>query len=132
MDSLKQLFREEEIQEIIKKEEKIVLHDKNKIREVIRVIADQKCNHKELRNIIMTYPEVLLRDAEELKELIYNLKGYGVLNLNKTFDNYPYILGKYPYEIDSFIYQKQKEGTSEKEMIRILEEEPYQIEMTSK
>lgn len=132
MDSLKQLFREEEIQEIVQKEAKIALHDKNKIREVIKLIADQKCNHKELRNIIMTYPDVLLRNADEIKELIYELKGYGVLNLNKTFDNYPFILGKYPYEIDSFIYQKQKEGTTEKEIIRILEEKPYLIEMTSK
>ena len=33
------------------------------------------------------------------------------------------------YEIDTFFFQKMKEGLEEKEIVKILEEEPYKIEL---
>ena len=129
MDILKQLFRENEILELLKKEKKIFYQDKEIIRRILKILADQKCNNKELRNIILTNPAVLLLDPDELEELIYKLKEYGVLYLNKSFDNYPYLLNKKAYEIDTFFFIKQKEGLKDEEIIKILEEEPYLIEV---
>ncbi len=129
MDILKQLFRDQEINIILEQIPNIKKHNKENISKIIKLLADQKCNNKELRNIILTNPDVLLKNPEDIEELIYKLKEYNVLHLNKSFDNYPYLLNLKPYEIDTFIFLKQKEGLKEEEIIKILEDEPYLIEI---
>ena len=132
MDSLKQLFREREIEELVEQNKEIKVRKKEDIRRILKLLADQKCTNKELRNIIKINPFVLTRNPDALEELIYKLKEYKVLHVNKVFDCYPYITNKYAYEIDTFFFIKQKEGLDDKEIIKILEEEPYQIDMTTK
>ena len=131
MDCLKQLFRDTEIEMMLEENPDIQYQDKNSIRRIIKLLADQKCNHKVLRNILQTNPSLLTRDPDELEELIYKLKEYGVLLLNKAFDLDPFLTNKNAYEIDSFVFMKQKEGLTEDEIIRIIQEEPYLLEMTS-
>ena len=131
MEVLKQLFRDNEIEKLKEDNSNLVYLSSEDISKVIRVLANQKCNNRVLRKIIMTYPDILNRNVDDLEDLIYKLKEYNVLHFDKAFDNYPYLLNKQPYEIDSFFFVKQKEGLSDDEIIKILEEEPYKIEMTS-
>ena len=131
MDSLKQLFRDIEIEELIEQNPEIRLRKKEDIRQILKLLSDQKCNHRVLRYIIMTNPFVLTRDPHELEELIYKLKEYQVIHLDKVFEGDPYITSKNTFDVDSFFFVKQKEGYSNQDIIKILEEQPYQIEMTS-
>ena len=130
MDILRQLFRMDEIEKLTKENSWLKNISKEHIKKILKVLSDQKCNNKELRNIILTNPDVLQKDPDELEELIYKIKEYNVIHLNKTMNNYPYILNKKAYEIDTFIFLKQKDGLTEEEMIRLLENEPYKIDMT--
>lgn len=131
MDCLKQLFRDSEIEKLLEQNPDIQYCKKEDLRKIIKLLADQKCNHKELRNILQTNPFLLTRNPDELEELIYKLKEYGVLLLNQVFDLDPFLTNKNAYEIDSFFFVKQKEGLTDDEIIKLIQNEPYLLEMTS-
>ena len=129
MEILRQLFNEEEIEDLIKVEEEIKYLPKEQVRKVLKFLSTQNCTNQMMRNIINTYPQVLLRPIEELEDLNNKLEDYGIKNRHLIFDKYPYFLMKEGYEIDTFFFQKMKEGLEEKDIIKILEEEPYKIEL---
>ena len=131
MDILRQLFREEEIKRLIKENDWLKIISKEQVRDIIKTLSDEKCNNRVLRNIIITYPEVLRKDVDELKELIYVLKGYEIIHLENLFDEYPFFLKKKAYEVDNFFFIKQKEGHKNNEIKKILEDTPYMIDVTS-
>ncbi|MBR3210591.1 MAG: hypothetical protein IKF71_01480 [Bacilli bacterium] len=130
MDSLKQLFRDGEVEQIISQNPEIKIRNKEDIRKILKLLSDQKCNHRVMRYILMINPFVLTRNPEELEELIYKLKEYHVIHLDKVFEGDPYLMSKNSFDIDCFFFTKQKEGYSDQEIVEILENEPYQIEMT--
>jgi len=130
MDILRQLFREEEIKRLVLENDWLKIISKEQVRDIIRVLANEKCNNKVLRNIIFNYPEVLRKDVDELNELIYILKGYEIIHLEKLFDLYPLFLKKKGYEVDNFFFIKQKEGLNNIEIKKLLEEKPYLIDVT--
>ena len=132
MDILLQLFRKEELNKLVEENIWIKNISKENVRKILKLLSDQKCNHKELRNIILTNPNVLQKDPNELEELIYKFKEYNVLKTNSIFNIYPYILNKVAYEIDTFFFIKQKEGLKDDEIVALLEKEPYTIDMTNK
>lgn len=131
MDSLKQIFREIEIEVILKQNPDIRFAKKEDIRRILKLLSDQKCNHRVMRHILLTNPFVLTRDPNELEELIFKFKEYHVFRLDLVFDGDPYIISKNAFEVDSFFFMKQKEGLSDQDIITLLEKEPYQMEMTS-
>ncbi len=131
MDILLQLFRQEEINKLVEENDWIRKLNKDDLRQVIRLLANERCNNKLLRNIIQTNPEVLGKNPDELEELILKFKEYNIIHLDKVFDTYPYILNKKAYMLDTYFFIKEKEGLTEEEISKMLEEEPYKIEMTS-
>lgn len=128
MEVLLQLFREEEIKELIKTNEFIEKQSKENISRILKILFDQKCTNNLMRNIIKSNPFVLTRDPDNLEELIYKLKEYGIIHIDIVADTYPYILNKNAYEIDTFFFKKMKEGKNEEEAKEILESEPYLID----
>ena len=131
MDILLQLFRQEEINKLVEENDWIRKLNKDDLRQVIRLLANERCNNKLLRNIIQTNPDVLGKNPDELEELILKFKEYNIIHLDKVFDTYPYILNKKAYMLDTYFFIKEKEGLTEEEISKMLEEEPYKIEMTS-
>ena len=129
MDALQQLFRQEEIDELVEMNPNIPFQKKEDLRKILKLLADQKCNNRVLRNIIQTYPFVLTRSPEEVEELIIKFKEYGIVHLEKLFDAYPFILMKDAYEIDGFFIQKKQENMTLEEAKKLLEEEPFQIDV---
>jgi len=129
MEVLRQLFREEEIKRLEEQNPYIKYQSKENLKRVIKLLADQKCNNRVLRNIIQTNPNILTRDPDDIEELIYKLKEYHVLHLEKAFDEYPYLLDKNAYEVDGYFIRKQKENMTLEEASKQLEEKPYLIEV---
>ena len=130
MDILRQLFREEEIKRLVLENDWLKIISKEQIRSILKILSNEKCNNKVLRNIIITYPEVLRKNIDELNELIYILKGYKIIHLEVLFDLYPLFLRKKGYEVDNFFFIKQKEGLKNDEIKKLLEREPYLIDVT--
>ena len=125
MDILKQLFRDEEIEFLKKRVPELESVTRENIRDVIKVLANQKCNNLLLRKVIMTVPEVLLRDPEEMEELIYKCKEYNILHIEKILDNYPPFIMKNAYEIDGYFINMQKQNMSLEEAAKHLETYPF-------
>ncbi len=129
MDILSQLFKKEEIDEILEMNPNIQYQKKEDLRKIIKLLADQKCSNRILRNILQTNPMVLTRSPEDVEELIIKLKEYNILHLDKLFDEYPFILIKDAYEIDGYFINKRSENISLEEARELLEKEPFQIDV---
>lgn len=128
MDILLQLFKKEEIDKLLEIHPEIKYQSKDQIRKILKFLADQNCTNQIMRNVINTNPFLLTRDIGELEELKEKLESYEITHLEKVYDTYPFILLKNAYEIDTFFFQKMKEGIGEEEARKILEEEPYRME----
>lgn len=129
MDILSQLFKKEEIDEILEMNPNIQYQKKEDLRRIIKLLADQKCSNRILRNILQTNPMVLTRSPEDVEELIIKLKEYNILHLDKLFDEYPFILIKDAYEIDGYFINKRNENMSLEDARELLEKEPFQIDV---
>ncbi len=130
MDVLKQLFNDQEIELIIEECPALKKHSSQDIKKILRILSNQKCSNFVIRNIVGRCPNVLLKDPVDLEDLIYKLKGYNIVELNKLFDKYPEILEKEAYHIDSYFFVKNKEGIEVEEAAKLLEKDPKIIEMT--
>lgn len=129
MDILRQLFREDEIERLMEKNPYIKLQTKENLGRILKLLADQKCNPKVLRNIIETNPNVLSRNPDELEELIFKCKEYNLLHLEKIFDEYPPLTSKNAYELDLYFYQKTRNKKSLEEAEEELKKEPFRIDL---
>ena len=81
------------------------------------------CNDKEIRNIIISNPNILIRSNLDILKLIKTLASYGFNTLNITFDTNPFLLNKDSYEIDEFYKEKRKQNLSDDEIIDLIENE---------
>ena len=81
------------------------------------------CNDKEIRNIIISNPNILIRSNLDILKLIKTLASYGFNTLNITFDTNPFLLNKDSYEIDEFFKEKRKQNLSDDEIIDLIENE---------
>ena len=128
MEVLLQLFSEDEIKELLQDNEFIPKQSKENLSRILRILSNQKCSNKIMRNVIKSNPYILTRDPDSLEELIYKLKEYGIIHIELLADTYPFILNKNAYEIDTFFFKQIKEGKSEEEAKELLESEPYLID----
>ena len=128
MEILLQLFREEEIKEIVRNNKEIKNLTKEDLRKSIKYLADLGCNNRIMRNIIKSNPFYLTRDMEDVEELIEKIRDYSINHIELMLDTYPFLLNKNAYEIDGFFIKKRQEGLSEEETKELLELEPYLIE----
>ncbi len=81
------------------------------------------CNDKEIRNIIISNPNILIRSNLDILKLIKTLASYGFNTLNITFDTNPFLLNKDSYEIYEFFKEKRKQNLSDDEIIDLIENE---------
>ena len=81
------------------------------------------CNDKEIRNIIISNHNILIRSNLDILILIKTLGRYGFNTLNITFDTNPFLLNKDSYEIDEFFKEKRKQNLSDDEIIDLIENE---------
>ena len=83
------------------------------------------CDDKEIRNIIISNPNVLIRNNNDILKLIKCFNKYGFTNLNMLFDSNPYLLNNDDFELVNYFNKKSKEGLSNEDIIDLLESNPY-------
>lgn len=93
--------------------------------ETLKII---ECDDKEINNIIISNPNILIRSNEDIIKLIKKLRFYGFSNINILFDTNPFLLNKDDYEIEEYFNDKIKQGLSVSEIIDIIESEPYAMD----
>lgn len=128
MEVLRQLFNDKEIDYIIEANPYIKNKSDAELGSIIKAIAETNCTNKVLRNVITTNPFVLLRDADDIKELINKLREYKFKNISNIIDLYPYILLKNAYEIDGYFIKCHNKGIETDKAVTSLEENPYLID----
>lgn len=130
MELLKQLFSEEEINEILEQNEDVKKLTKEELKGTLKFIADlMDHNNQKIRRIIQMNPEVLSRTKEEMDELVEKLNQYHFKDVAKMIDEYPYFLNKDAYEIDGYFIRKRKNGISLEDAAIELEKDSYKIEL---
>ena len=91
-------------------------YDKNI--ELLKII---NCDDKEIRNIIISNPNILMRSNSDLVKLINCLNNYGFTNLNILFDSNPYLLNNDDFEVINFFNKKKKQGLLKEDIIDLIE-----------
>ena len=130
MELLNQLFRENEINEILAENEDVINIPKEELRKTIKFIADlMDHNNAKIRRIIQLNPYVLSRTKEEMEELIHKLQEYHFKDIKKMIDEYPFFLNKDGYEVDGYFIRKKKNGVSLEDAMIELEKDSYKIEL---
>ena len=93
--------------------------------ETLKII---ECDDKEINNIIISNPNILIRSNKDITKLIKKLRFYGFNNINILFDTNPFLLNKDDYEIEEYFNNKIKQGLSASEIIDIIESDPYAMD----
>lgn len=95
------------------------------IKQKIELLKLINCTEKQIINIISSNALYLSITKVDYLKLITYLSKLGFNTLNILFDSNPYILDLSPYEIEQYIYIKQKEGILLEDIIDELESNPY-------
>jgi hypothetical protein len=95
------------------------------IKQKIELLKLINCTEKQIINIISSNALYLSIAKVDYLKLITYLSKLGFNTLNILFDSNPYILDLAPYEIEQYIYIKQKEGILLEDIIDELESNPY-------
>lgn len=95
------------------------------IKQKIELLKLINCTEKQIINIISSNALYLSIAKVDYLKLITYLSKLGFNTLNILFDSNPYILDLSPYEIEQYIYIKQKEGILLEDIIDELESNPY-------
>ena len=88
--------------------------------EVLKMIG---CDDKEIRNIIISNPNFIIRSNSDVVKLIKAFNSYGFTDLDMLFDSNPYLLNLDDFELIDFFDKKEKEGLSKQEIIDLVETE---------
>lgn len=114
---------DDDIKDIIEFNEGLVDYDNYK--ENVDLLKGIGCTEKEIRNIIISNPNVLIRDNKDLLDLVACLKYYGFNDLNLLFDSNPYLLNKDDFELKEYVEEKKKIGLEMNDIIRELENDLF-------
>lgn len=128
MEVLKQLFNDIEIKSIIDANPYIKYREDRLLADTIKAISNTNCTNKALRSIILDNPFILLREAEDINELIDKMREYNIKKITKIIEEYPYILLKNAYEIDGYYIKSRANGINIEDATTKLEEYPYIID----
>lgn len=101
------------------------LEDYESHKENIDLLKGIGCTEKEIRNIIISNPNVLIRDNKDLLGLVACLKYYGFDSLNLLFDSNPYLLNKDDFELKEYVEEKKKMGLKMNDIIGELENDLF-------
>ena len=110
---------ETDVLEIIKINNNLTDYDDYK--KNIEILKMIDCSDSEIKNIIISNPNILIRNSDELIKLINCLTNYGFTNLNSLFDSIPELLSKDDYEIVNYFNDRKKEGLLEDDTIDLIE-----------
>lgn len=90
--------------------------------EILKIIG---CDDKEIKNIIISNPNILIRDSNDIINLVKCFNKYRFSYLNILFDSNPFLLNKDDYELEEYIKEKKNMGLGLDEIIDLLDSEPY-------
>lgn len=94
----------------------------------IEILKQIGCKEKHIRNILITNPDYLLKDKEDIILLINKLNQLNITHLYLLINSNPFLLTLEPFELEEFISQKQKEGKTLEDIKNLIENNPYIIE----
>ena len=112
---------EDNIMEIFDKYPYIKNIDDNEIKNKIYMLEYIGSSKKIIKNIIISNPEYLNRDIDDIKDLINKLLSLKIQRLDITFDSNPWLLNKDSYEIDDFIDEKVNSGVDYEDVIDLID-----------
>lgn len=101
----------------------------NEIERNILILENIQCDTSHIRNIFITNPFYLTRSIDDIEKLINKLLSLGFTNLNLLFDTNPFFLNLDSFEIDDFIKDKQKNGMLLVDIIDLIDNNPYIIDI---
>lgn len=128
MESLLQIFNEDEVVELIELNPEIRNVSDDNINKLINILKNYKFSVSRLKNIIKSNPFYLSRDIDEVDALINKLLEKEIYNVGIIIDTYPLFLNYYDEDIDEFFDLKSNEELNNDEIVELIESNPYLID----
>lgn len=92
------------------------------------ILRNINCTNRHIRNILISNPNYLDKNREDIINLIQKLTEINIENINLLFDSNPFLLNKNVYEIDDYINGEIKNGKTIDMIVDELESNPYIID----
>lgn len=128
MESLLQVFSDEEIVELIENNPKIKSMSNLDMSKLLGLITSLGVDTNKLKNIILSNPLYLTRDVSEVDSLFKYLRDIGINNLDIIIDTYPLFLNYSLDDIEEFVSLQENKGLSVTDICEIIVSEPYIID----
>lgn len=128
MESLLQVFSDEEIVELIENNPKIKSMSNLDMSKLLGFITSLGVDTNKLKNIILSNPLYLSRDVSEVDSLFKYLRDIGINNLDIIIDTYPLFLNYSLDDIEEFVSLQENKGLSVTDICEIIVSEPYIID----
>lgn len=126
MDTLFYLgIEDNDIKNMVEQYPIILEIDKKEIERKIELLKQIGCEERHIRNILICNPYYLDRLETDIVKLIRCLIKYGFKNINLLLDSNPFILNIDEFEVENYISNKLKEGTSLDDIVDELDSNPY-------
>lgn len=113
---------------IVEQTPNIKLISDEEINNKIDILTYTGCNLRHIKHIIISNPDYLTKEEEEILKLIKYLKEIGFNNLYLLFDSNPLLLTKDREEIKEYLDNKLNNGMSLEDIIDEFDNNPYIIE----
>ena len=97
------------------------------ISDKIDILRYVLCNDRQIKNIISSNPNYLVRIDDDVLKLIKYLKDIGFNSLNMLFDENPYFLNYDVFEIEEYINDRLNSGITLDEVIDEIKTNPFII-----
>lgn len=98
------------------------------VKQKIEILRYVGCSERNMKNIIVSNPEYLERDNDDVIQLIKYLIDKGFTLLNLLFDSNPYFLNYDKFEVEDYINKRLDDGIELEDVIDEIDSNPYIID----
>lgn len=98
------------------------------VKQKIEILRYVGCSERNIKNIIVSNPEYLERDNDDVIQLIKYLIDKGFTLLNLLFDSNPYFLNYDKFEVEDYINKRLDDGIELEDVIDEIDSNPYIID----
>ena len=93
--------------------------------EILRMLS---FNEEQIKEILKENKHYIKRDKKDVIELLKSLSTIGIKDIKDLLERNPFILNKDSFEIYNFVENEKKKGKTIKDILELIEIDPYCID----
>ncbi len=93
--------------------------------EILRMLS---LSEEQIKEILKENKHYIKRDKKDILDLLKSLSAIGIKDIADLIERNPFILNKDSFEIYNFIESEKKKGNNIKDILELIEIDPYCID----